>query len=192
MSFVRSSLENCTSNTTKIKAYICPVNWQYATLPKLPHRHGRQLVARPLLSIYQVINNTTSPCVMLSIPPTWRRGFTLNQIRRRRWTRFGHAIWQHWQSTHSSGCHMATKEKENQRTPGKKIWRRCGQQDTSTAEEDGGAAENRAGWRRAVCGLCSTGIDKTNLPCPYSLRPPGQGPHALREAATSGQMTART
>jgi len=54
-----------------------------------------------------------------------------------------------------SGCHEATEEEDDLGTLGKEIWRgKCGQQTSGSAGGRWtGAAQDRVGWRRAVCGL---------------------------------------
>jgi len=63
-------------------------------------------------------------------------------------------------SKHFSGCHMATEEENDQNTPWKEIWRekkldiRIQVKSWRNIEA---TAQNRAGWRRVICGLCFAG-----------------------------------
>jgi len=61
----------------------------------------------------------------------------LDQLRRRKWDWLGHTLRRsddNIASKHYSGCHRATEEEGDQRTPGEEIWRKkCGQRDSDTA-----------------------------------------------------------
>ena len=57
-----------------------------------------------------------------------------------------------WTCTNTSGHRKATEEDGDPGTPGKEIW--------STKREVKVAAQDKAGWREVVCGLCATGSDK--------------------------------